>query len=100
GEVGRDGLEGELDGMRLFGRARLEKLAVQGPKGPIEVSGNALARGRRISLEDGSALLGGERVALTGSYDLDGGVVQVQSSTEGAKLGPLLGALSDGVPVD
>ena len=40
--------------------------AIEGPKEPIEVSGTAVARGRVIRLEDGSALVGGERVALGG----------------------------------
>jgi hypothetical protein len=90
----------ELEGTKLFGRAILDRLAVEGPRGLIEVSGTAVARGQRIRLEDGIALVGGERVAVAGTYDLASQTLEVQTSTDGAKLGPLLSAFTEGAPVE
>ena len=100
GAVELEDLGAELVGTRLFGRALLDRLAIQGPKGPIELSGSAVARGRTIVLENGSALVGGEKVALGGSYDLDSRKARVTSSTQAAKLGALLGAFAEGVPLE
>jgi hypothetical protein len=100
GAVELEMLGAEFEGTRLFGRAILDRLVVQGPKGPIELSGIAVARGHVIMLENGSALVGGEKVALSGSYDLDRKSARVSSSTQGAKLGALIGAFAEGVPLE
>lgn len=100
GAVELEGLGMIFEGTRLFGRAILDRLLVAGPRGTIELSGTAVVRGHVVRLEDGSALVGGERVALEGSYDLDSGTARVQSSTQGARLGPLLAAFADGVPLE
>src|SRR5262249_9108442 len=89
GAVELGALGAEFAGTGLFGRAILARLAIAGPRSPIELSGTAVARGHVIQLEDGIALVGGERVALSGSYDLDSRKAQVQSSTQAAKLGAL-----------
>lgn len=100
GAVELDNLGVQLEGTRLFGRAILDRLVIEGPRAPLELSGTAIARGRVIRLEEGSALVGGERVALAGSYDLDARSASLQSSTQGAKLGPLIGAFAEGVPLE
>jgi hypothetical protein len=100
GGVEIEGLGAVLAETRLFGRAILDRLLIAGPKSPIEITGIAIARGHQILLQDAVALVGGERVALSGTYDLDTGTARVQSSTQGAKLGALVGALADGVPLE
>jgi hypothetical protein len=95
-----EGLGTGFAGLSLFGSAILDRLVVAGPKEPIEVSGRAIARGSVVWLEDASALVGGEKVSITGWYDLSNQALRIGSTTQGAKLGALIAALADGVPLE
>jgi len=100
GAVELQGLGAEFESRRMFGRARLERLVIDGPKGPIELSGTVIADGNTLTLEGGDAVIGGEKVEVGGSYDVGRRSAKLSSATQGAKIGSLAAAVYDDVHLD
>jgi AsmA protein len=100
GAVELQGLGAEFESRKLFGRAQLERLVLDGPKGPIELSGTVIAAGNTLTLEGGHAVIGGENVEVGGSYDLGRGSAKLRGGTQGAKIGSLAAAVYDDVHLD
>jgi uncharacterized protein involved in outer membrane biogenesis len=100
GTVAVDGLDVELAPLRVTGGARLDKVTATLEHGPIELSGPVRARGREIALEDASAVIGGQTIALGGRYDLESGALGATFDAKGSQLGALLNALSGRSEVD
>jgi hypothetical protein len=100
GAVVLQGLGAEFASRKLFGRALLERLVIAGPKGPIELSGTVIADGNTLTFENGDAVIGGEKVAIGGAYDLQSESARLRGSTQGAKIGSLAAAVYDDVHLD
>lgn len=94
GTVAIDGLDVELQPLRVTGEARLEKVTATLEHGPVELSGPVHARGREVALDDATATVGGQKIAVGGRYDLESGALGARFDTSGSQLGALLDALS------
>ena len=68
--------------------------------GPMLLSGPVHGSGKQVSLENGSALIGGQTIAISGSYDLESGAIAARYDTTDTQLGALLAALSGRSDVD
>ena len=94
GTVKLEPLEVKLEPLEVRGNLALQGVKIGLEHGPVELSGNVAARGKEIRSESLTALVGGQTIALSGSYDLERGVMQADVGAEQAKLEALLTALT------
>jgi uncharacterized protein involved in outer membrane biogenesis len=95
-----DALDIQLDPLRIDGNAVLDGVETTLEHGPIQVSGPVHGSGRVIALEKGSALIGGQTIAINATYDLESGATTADYDTRNTQLGQLLAALSGRSEVD
>ena len=89
-----DALEVQLDPLRITGNAALDELETKLEHGPIRVSGAVRGHGQAIALENGSAVIGEQTIAISATYDLESGAIAASYDTANSQLGALLAALS------
>ena len=90
----------QVDPLRITGNAALDGLETKLEHGPIRVSGPVRGFGKQIALENGSAVIGEQTIAISASYDLESGAIVANYDTANSQLGALLAALSGRGEVD
>ncbi len=100
GRLHVEGLDVQLDPLRVTGKAALDNVETRLEHGPIRVSGPVLGKGKVIELQNGSAVVGEQTIAISASYDLSSGALAATYDTENSQLGALISALSGRGEVD
>jgi hypothetical protein len=95
-----EALDVQLSPLRITGNAALDNLETTLEHGPIRVSGSLRGLGKQLALENGSAVLGDQTIAINATYDLDTGGITASYDTANSQLGALLAALSGRGEVD
>ncbi len=95
-----DALDITLDPLRIDGNAVLDKVETKLEHGPLLLSGPVHGSGKQVALENGSAVVGGQTIGISGSYDLESGAITARYDTKDAQLGALLAALSGRSEID
>ena len=95
-----ESLDVQLDPLRITGNAALDSVETKLEHGPIRVSGPLRALGTKLVLENGSAVVGDQTVAIDATYDLESGALAASYDTADSQLGALLAALSGRSEVD
>jgi hypothetical protein len=95
-----DALDIQLEPLLVTGNAGLDALETKLEHGPIRVSGPVRGLGKQIALENGSAVVGDQTIAVSASYDLESGAIAASYDTANTQLGALLAALSGRSEVD
>ena len=95
-----EALDVQIDPLRVTGNAALDNLETKLEHGPIRVSGPVRGRGQVIALENGSAVVGDQTIAISATYDLESGAIAASYDTANSQLGALIAALSGRGEVD
>ncbi|MEX2208713.1 MAG: AsmA family protein [Myxococcota bacterium] len=95
-----DGLDVQIDPLRVTGNAALDNVETKLEHGPIRVSGPVRGTGKQIVLENGSAVVGEQTIAIDATYDLESGAIAARYDTANSQLGALVAALSGRSEVD
>jgi hypothetical protein len=90
----------QIDPLRVTGNGALDNVETKLEHGPIRVSGPVRARGTQIALENGSAVVGDQTIAISATYDLESGAIAASYDTANSQLGALIAALSGRSEVD
>ncbi len=95
-----EALDIQIDPLRITGNAALDQLETKLEHGPIRVSGPVRGLGKLVALENGSAVIGDQTIAISASYDLESGAIAASYDTANTQLSALLAALSGRSEVD
>jgi len=95
-----EALDLQLDPLRITGNAALDAVETMLEHGPIRISGPVRGLGTQIALENGTAVVGDQTIALSATYDLESGAITASYDTANSQLGALLAALSGRGEVD
>src|SRR5262249_50288791 len=94
GRVQVEGFDVQLDPLRVTGNGTLDAVETKLANGPVTVSGPVRGRGESVGVENAAALVGGQKIGVSGSYALQTGTVTADYDVGKAKLGALVAALA------
>ncbi len=100
GRLHVEALDVQIDPLRVTGNAALDNVETKLEHGPIRVSGPLRGKGQQIALENGSAVVGEQTIAINATYDLESGAIAASYDTANSQLGALIAALSGRGEVD
>ncbi|HXX47764.1 MAG TPA: AsmA family protein, partial [Myxococcota bacterium] len=94
GRVNVDGFDVQLQPLRVDGGATLAGVETNFAHGPITLNGPLRGKGESVALENGTVLVGGQKIGLSASYTLESGAIRASYDASRAEVGKLVDALS------
>ena len=94
GRVNVDGFDVQLQPLRVDGGATLAGVETNFAHGPITLNGPLRGKGESVALENGTVLVGGQKIGLSASYTLESGAIRANYDASRAEVGKLVDALS------
>jgi len=94
GRVNVDGFDVQLQPLRVTGDATLAGVETNFAHGPITLNGPVRGKGESVGLENGTVLIGGQKLGLSASYTLESGALHASYDAAKAQVGELVNALS------
>ena len=94
GRVNVDGFDVQLQPLRVDGAATLSGVETNFAHGPITLNGPLRGKGDSVALENGTVLIGGQKIGLSASYTLESGAIHANYDAAKTEVGKLVDALS------